>query len=450
MRLKWRVNTARRDALSRAVHWGWREFQQAGLVTADTPAGRAFARFGRGSIMAFPPGAVFGESGIAVGEDTLIGQLVTISAGTLPGQDLWGMTLLAIGDRCVIGRGSHIVAHQSVTIGDDVWTGPYVYITDQNHGYEDPGVPIGSQFPVNRPVSIGAGSWLGAGAIILPGASIGRNVVVAAGAVVRGVVPDHCVVAGVPAKIVREHTKGGWQPSRGASLKLDPRLRSRFLRSGPPRVDIGGYGGSSPREITERGAERGDGAVQLREAVGQRRVGQRAGGERRGQRGKPRGGLLDRGQQGRQVGHDAQLPLLHVQVDEDGDLGPQHPGIERLGDVVDGARRVPAEGKLGVRPRRGQEDDRHVLCAAPLLDLRGGLEAVHAGHDDVKQDDREVVRERRLDGGLTGPGEDQFLVKRRQDRLEREQVLGAVIDEQDLRLLGDSGARHVSNPGRGH
>ena len=132
MRLKWRVNTAKRDALSRAVHWGWREFQQAGLGTADTLAGRAFARFGRGSIMAFPPGAVFGESGIAVGEDTLIGQLVTISAGTVPGQDLCGMTLLAIGDRCVIGRGSHIVAHQSVTIGDDVWTGPYVYIPEHS------------------------------------------------------------------------------------------------------------------------------------------------------------------------------------------------------------------------------------------------------------------------------------------------------------------------------
>jgi acetyltransferase-like isoleucine patch superfamily enzyme len=217
MRLKWRANAARRDALWRAVHWGWREFQQAGLVTADTPGGRAFRRFGRGSIMAFPPGAVFGEGGIEVGDDTLIGQQVTLSAGTLPGQDLFELTLLTIGDRCVIGRGSHIVAHQSVEIGDDVWTGPYVYITDQNHGYEDPDVPIGNQFPVNRPVSIGAGSWLGAGAIILPGARIGRNVVVAAGAVVRGDVPDRCVRAGVPAKIVREHTQVGWQPARAAT-----------------------------------------------------------------------------------------------------------------------------------------------------------------------------------------------------------------------------------------
>jgi acetyltransferase-like isoleucine patch superfamily enzyme len=114
-----------------------------------------------------------------------------------------------------------------VPIGDDVWTGPYVYITDQNHGYEDADVPIGSQFPVNRPVSIGGGSWLGAGAIILPGASIGRNVVVAAGAVVRGVVPDHCVVAGVPAKIVREHTPTGWRSSE--TMPLDD---SKALQSG--------------------------------------------------------------------------------------------------------------------------------------------------------------------------------------------------------------------------
>jgi carbonic anhydrase/acetyltransferase-like protein (isoleucine patch superfamily) len=210
-RLKWRVNTARHQAIWRVVHWGWHEFQQAGLVTADTPAGRAFRRFGDGSIMAFPPGALFGEAWIEVGEGTLIGQQVTMSAGTIPGQDLGQVTVLRIGDRCVIGRGSHIVAHESVSIGDDVWTGPYVYITDQNHGYEDPDTPIGRQFPVNRPVSIGAGSWLGAGAVILPGASIGRNVVIAAGSVVRGTVPDHCVVAGVPARVIREHTESGWQ-----------------------------------------------------------------------------------------------------------------------------------------------------------------------------------------------------------------------------------------------
>lgn len=206
-----RIGGAWRAFAWRAVHWGWREFQRAGMVTGDTPAGRAFREFGRGSVMAFPAGAVYGERWITVGEGTLIGPLVTMSAGLVPGQDLGPDPVLRIGDRCVIGRGSHIVAHQSVEIGDDVWTGPYVYITDQNHGYADPEVPIGRQWPVNKATSIGAGSWLGAGAIVLPGSRIGRNVVIAAGSVVRGEVPDRCVVAGVPARIVREHTETGWR-----------------------------------------------------------------------------------------------------------------------------------------------------------------------------------------------------------------------------------------------
>jgi serine acetyltransferase len=197
----------------RAVHWGWEATQRAGAVTADTPAGRRFAVFGPGSMAAFPPGSVFGERWIAIGADTLIGAFVTLSAGMVPGQDLGPDPVLRIGDRCVIGRGSHIVAHQSLVIGDDVFTGPYVYITDQNHGYADPEVPIGRQVPTNTAVSIGSGTWLGAGAIILPGARIGRNVVVGAGSVVRGEVPDRCVVAGVPARVVREYVAGnGWSP----------------------------------------------------------------------------------------------------------------------------------------------------------------------------------------------------------------------------------------------
>lgn len=195
------------------AHRAWDRFQRAGTITADTPAGRRFAGFGPGSLVTFPAGSIFGEGSIVIGADTLVGAVVTLSAGLVPGQDLGPDPVLRIGDRCVIGRGSHIVAHASVEIADDVFTGPYVYITDQNHGYTDPDTPIGRQMPVNNPVFIGAGSWLGAGSIVLPGSHIGRNVVVAAGAVVRGKVPDHCVVAGVPARVVRTYTDAiGWSP----------------------------------------------------------------------------------------------------------------------------------------------------------------------------------------------------------------------------------------------
>jgi acetyltransferase-like isoleucine patch superfamily enzyme len=44
---------------------------------------------------------------------------VTLSAGILPGQDFFGLTVLKVGDRCVIGRGSHIVAHECIEIRDD-------------------------------------------------------------------------------------------------------------------------------------------------------------------------------------------------------------------------------------------------------------------------------------------------------------------------------------------
>jgi acetyltransferase-like isoleucine patch superfamily enzyme len=198
-----------------AVHWGWAAVQRAGTVTADTPAGRRFAAFGPGSVAAFPPGSVFGEQWITIGSGTLIGASVSLSAGMVPGQDLGPAPVLRIGDRCVIGRGSHVVAHQSLVIEDDVFAGPYVYVTDQNHSYADPDQPIGRQLPRNAPVRIGSGSWLGAGAVILPGASLGRNVVVAAGSVVRGTIPDHCVVAGVPARVVKEHVPGhGWTRAR--------------------------------------------------------------------------------------------------------------------------------------------------------------------------------------------------------------------------------------------
>ncbi len=83
--------------------------------------------------------------------------------------------VVRIGDRCMIGRGSHIVGHFEIDIGDDVHTGPYVYITDQNHGYENPDEVVHVQWPSDDPVRIGTGSWLGTGVVILPGSRAGSE-----------------------------------------------------------------------------------------------------------------------------------------------------------------------------------------------------------------------------------------------------------------------------------
>ncbi|MEC7829121.1 MAG: acyltransferase [Actinomycetota bacterium] len=174
-------------------------------------AARSYKRFGRGSIINWPTGNMYGERWISIGEDTMIAADVTLSAGMVPNQEMMTDPVVIIGDRCLIGRGSAIVGHYRIDIGDDVFTGMNVYITDQNHGYEDPDTPIGIQDPQDDPVVIGEGSWIGSGAVVLPGARIGKHCVVAANSVVRGTFPSYSVIAGVPAKVVRAYDGTKWE-----------------------------------------------------------------------------------------------------------------------------------------------------------------------------------------------------------------------------------------------
>ena len=190
--------------------WDW--IADAGAVGPEDALALRFGAFGEGSVLAFPRGPVFNERYIRIGRQTMIGPYVALSAGMAPGQEMVSDPVVSIGDRTMIGRGSHIVGHFHIEIGDDIQTGPYVYITDQNHVYDDPDVPVGRQWPREAPVSIGSSSWIGAGAVVLPGARIGRNAVIGAGAVVTGEVPDHAVAVGVPARVVKRYRPGaGWE-----------------------------------------------------------------------------------------------------------------------------------------------------------------------------------------------------------------------------------------------
>ncbi|MEU6544941.1 acyltransferase [Streptomyces sp. NPDC046859] len=203
----------RRRLAQRAVHAGWAWAQRTGSVTAEHPGRFRFGSLGEATRLAFPLGTVFGEPWIHLGSHCIVGEQVTLTAGLMPDLDLGPDPILRVGDGVVLGRGSHVIADTTVTIGSDCYFGPYVYVTSTNHSYDDPHEPIGRQWPRMEPVEIGPGCWIGTGAVILPGATIGRNVVVAAGAVVRGTVPDHAVVAGAPARVVRRWTpEDGWQP----------------------------------------------------------------------------------------------------------------------------------------------------------------------------------------------------------------------------------------------
>jgi acetyltransferase-like isoleucine patch superfamily enzyme len=201
-RLVTRVRGFLTRCLGEVIQWGWAQAVNAAAIGPLSRRGRGFGAFGERSVICFPHNTIMNERYIRIGSGTMIGPGVTLSAGMVPGQECMFDPVVEIGDRCLIGKGSGIVGHLQIRIGDDVWTGHHVYITDQNHGYADPDLPISQQTQPERPVTIGDGSWIGHGSVILPGARIGAHVVIGANSVVTGDIPDFSVAVGAPAKVI--------------------------------------------------------------------------------------------------------------------------------------------------------------------------------------------------------------------------------------------------------
>ena len=109
---------------------------------------------------------------------------------------------VTIGDHTRIGI--HCTVIGPVSIGNNVNLAQGITVTALNHNFEDVTRRIDEQGISTKPVVIGDDVWIGANAVILPGVTIGRHVVVAAGAVVTKDVPSFSLVAGVPAKVIKE------------------------------------------------------------------------------------------------------------------------------------------------------------------------------------------------------------------------------------------------------
>ena len=113
----------------------------------------------------------------------------------------------AVGD-VLIGDYTRIGLHNTVigpvTIGSHVNLAQGITVTALNHNFEDPNKRIDEQGISTTPVTIEDDVWIGANAVVLPGVTIGNHSVVAAGAVVTKDVPPHSLVAGVPAKVIKQ------------------------------------------------------------------------------------------------------------------------------------------------------------------------------------------------------------------------------------------------------
>ena len=130
---------------------------------------------------------------------TLIGTEIDESTTIFPPFHTNFGRFISLGKNIFINHACSFLDIGGITIEDDVQIGPRVNLTSENHPL-DPG---DRTTLIPRPIVIRRNAWIGAGATVLPGVTIGENAVVAAGAVVSRDVPPNTVVAGVPAKVVK-------------------------------------------------------------------------------------------------------------------------------------------------------------------------------------------------------------------------------------------------------
>ncbi|WIE65414.1 acyltransferase [Curtobacterium sp. MCLR17_036] len=140
----------------------------------------------------------FAQRGVRLGKNVTVGAGAEIRGSGVIAEPGVGVR---VGDRTAVGRANVIWGQGGVTIGRDCLLGPNVTIVSENHRFDSVAVPIREQGHDRAPVVIGDDCWIGAGAVVLKGVTIGSGAVIAAGAVVTKDVPDHAVVAGVPARL---------------------------------------------------------------------------------------------------------------------------------------------------------------------------------------------------------------------------------------------------------
>ena len=148
---------------------------------------------------------------IQIGNGVSIGRMCRFEVA--PEGAIGNQKRIKIGDNFRINDFVHIAAYQSVEIGSEGGIGSRSFITDLNHGDFTEGVPFDITVPhrlrpiSSKPVKIGNNVWIGGNVNVLPGVTIGDNVVIGAGSVVTHDIPQGVIAAGVPCRVIRKLTE---------------------------------------------------------------------------------------------------------------------------------------------------------------------------------------------------------------------------------------------------
>lgn len=142
------------------------------------------------------------REGVTFGKQVTLGRFSMIRPSGYYGREIGiGLT---IGDYSNVGAYCYIGCGGGVEIGNHVMMSPRVGIHSENHNFDQLDLPMRDQGVARRGVAIEDDCWLASGCVILSGVRVGRGAIVAAGAVVTKDVPPYSVVAGVPAKVIKQ------------------------------------------------------------------------------------------------------------------------------------------------------------------------------------------------------------------------------------------------------
>ena len=136
-----------------------------------------------------------------------IGQHSRISGDVELGTEKNGR--IELGSRVRINRGSTLFAYDSIRVGQDTLIGEFVTIRDANHGI-DAGRPVRRQAHRAQAITIGRDVWIGRGTVVLPGVTIGDGTIVGANSVVSRSLEAGMIAVGSPARVIKERPS---QPS---------------------------------------------------------------------------------------------------------------------------------------------------------------------------------------------------------------------------------------------
>ena len=140
---------------------------------------------------------------------------ISIGAGSWlhRGVTLWthdygpGHGRITIGRRVTLLTNVQLNSFDGITVGDETAFGDGCYVQDNDHGTA-PGIPVMQQPQVSAPITIGRDVWFGARCVVLKGVTVGDGTIVGAGSVVVKSLPAGQVAVGVPARVVKSRGDG--------------------------------------------------------------------------------------------------------------------------------------------------------------------------------------------------------------------------------------------------